>query len=496
MKPVKTLFNRLIDLYHQDPNALMIVDQNETLTRKQMMERITTLSKVLPEKSAVGVVLDHGADMIAALFAVLKNGSFYVPAEPTFPRGRIQRMMKDAGVSKILTSRAYADRLEGFDLLFIEDLANKLDQSHEIDLNDKASPQDLAYVLFTSGTTGKPKGVTITNQNVCHYVDAFNEEFHVQPEDRMLQNSVCSFDIFTEEVFASLLNGASLAIASKADQKSVDTLMDFVNKTGCTMLSGFPYLLEKMNGLPAIPSSLRLLISGGDVLRAKYVDHLQDKAAVYNTYGPSETTVCATYFHCLPGTELEDGTFPIGHPVQDVSIELVDEAGKSVKKGELGEIVIYGLGVGDGYILDHGHENDAFKMTSRGPAYRSGDLGYELEDGNLAFVRRKDSQVMIYGKRVEISGVEDVLMQADGIREAVVQARNDSQGLPYLTAYIVTTPEFKGLHELRKQLAQSLTPFLIPEFFVQLSQMPITDHGKPDIRHLPIVLKDEAIPWN
>lgn len=496
MKPVKTLFSRLVDLYRQNPVATMIVTEDQTLSRKQMMEMITLLSHKLPVHENVGIVLDHSPEMIASLFATVKNGSCYVPAEPSFPQKRINQMMKDANVSLVLTSKKYAHLLHDVEMLFIEDLQGDLNQNREIDLTDLAKPEDLAYVLFTSGTTGKPKGVTITNQNVCHYVDAFDNEFHVKSTDRMLQNSVCSFDIFTEEVFASLLNGASLAIPKNKDKKNVDTLMDFIEKQGCTMISGFPYLLEKMNQLDAIPSSLRLLISGGDVLRASYVDHLQPQAAVYNTYGPSETTVCASYFHCLPGTELEDGTFPIGKAVQDVSLSLVDESGQPVKKGELGEILISGLGVGDGYIVDHGHENDAFEKTDNGTVYHSGDLGYELEDGNLAFVRRKDSQVMIYGKRVEISEVENVLMQCPGIKEAVVHARNDSQDLPYLTAYIVTTPEFKGLHDLHTRLAQSLTPFMIPEFFVQLSDIPITDHDKPDIRHLPVVLKDEDIPWS
>ena len=268
MKPVKTLFSRLVDLYRQNPVATMIVTEDQTLSRKQMMEMITLLSHKLPVHENVGIVLDHSPEMIASLFATVKNGSCYVPAEPSFPQKRINQMMKDANVSLVLTSKKYAHLLHDVEMLFIEDLQGDLNQNREIDLTDLAKPEDLAYVLFTSGTTGKPKGVTITNQNVCHYVDAFDNEFHVKSTDRMLQNSVCSFDIFTEEVFASLLNGASLAIPKNKDKKNVDTLMDFIEKQGCTMISGFPYLLEKMNQLDAIPSSLRLLISGGDVLRA------------------------------------------------------------------------------------------------------------------------------------------------------------------------------------------------------------------------------------
>lgn len=260
------------------------------------------------------------------------------------------------------------------------------------------------------------------------------------------------------------------------------------------MLSGFPYLLAEMNHLPEIPTSLRLLISGGDVLRGAYVDHLLNKALVYNTYGPSETTVCASYYCCNNGEVLSDGTYPIGHPVKGCQIRILDKHGDEVPKGKVGEICIYGDGVSNGYIGNREIENKAFETLSDGSImYRSGDLGYILPDGNIAFLHRKDTQIMIYGKRVEVMEVESTLYQCKGIEQAVVRAFNDENGLAYMIAYIVPANQDIKLSAVRKELENSLTAFMIPEFIVKMPQIPLNTNGKPDISRLPVVMKGGSL---
>ena len=175
----------------------------------------------------------------------------------------------------------------------------------------------------------------------------------------MLQYSVCSFDIFVEEVFTTLLSGAALAIPSAKTKENIHTLMDFVEKNNVTEISGFPYLLLEMNHLPSIPECIRLLISGGDVLRASYVTNLLDKAEIYNTYGPSETTVCASYFRCNDTIPLQDETYPVGKPVLGTQIEILNEHMVPVKPGEIGEICILGDGVSAGYTGSRKRENEA-----------------------------------------------------------------------------------------------------------------------------------------
>ncbi|MCC8141877.1 MAG: amino acid adenylation domain-containing protein [Lachnospiraceae bacterium] len=487
MDAIYTLFQSVVDSYPDDP---AIIEDDRVLTFQEFSHMVDRIASGFPDDiHSVGIVMRHRAEMIASIFAVLKCGARYIPAEPDFPTGRIRDMMTEAEVDFVLTEPSFLYKLQGFSTRMAE-AGSGGGEMAETDCAEAIDPESPAYVLFTSGTTGRPKGVCVRNRNVCHYVRAFENEFHPGPGDVMLQYSVCSFDIFVEEVFASLLNGAALAIPSDADKENVLALMSFVARHQVTIISGFPYLLAELNHLPAIPASLRLLISGGDVLRGIYVDNLLCQAQVYNTYGPSETTVCASYYCCNQGGVLEDGTYPIGRPVKGVDIRLLDQSGNDVPAGETGEICIYGDGVSMGYIGDHEEENRAFVTLPDGSVmYRSGDLGYFLPDGNLAFLHRMDDQIMIYGKRVETAEVESRLYQCKNVHQAVVRAMVDDEGLSYMVAYIVPAGPSLNISGIKEELAENLPSFMIPEFFVEISSVPVNPNGKTDVKKLPIVRK-------
>lgn len=489
-KTLYSLFEKAAEKYRTE---IAIIENNRTLTFGELFGLVDMIAESFPQRvSSIGIVMNHRAEMIAAILAALKCGAMYVPAEPSFPSGRIRYMMDEANVDFILTESVYAEKLSCFSVR-LTDCEICGVETPASERKHIPNPDKPAYVLYTSGTTGRPKGVCITNRNVCHYVRAFENEFHPTTGDIMLQYSVCSFDIFVEEVFTSLLNGAALAIPTDEDKENVRSLMDFIEKHKVTMLSGFPYLLAEMNHLPEIPKSLRLLISGGDVLRGAYVDHLVGQTEVYNTYGPSETTVCASYYRCNDGTVLEDGTYPIGRPVKNAAIRILDLHGNELPDGETGEICIYGNGVSLGYIGNHEEENKAFEqLADGGTMYRSGDLGYILPDGNIAFLHRKDTQIMIYGKRVEVMEVEARLYQCSGIEQAVVRAYTDEDGLSYMTAYIVPSAQDMKVSEVRKELSENLAAFMIPEFIVKMPQIPLNSNGKPDTARLPVVMKAGA----
>lgn len=484
---IYTLFENTVKNHRQEK---AIIENGRTMTFGELSDMVDMIAGSFPkEVSSIGIVMSHRGEMIASMLAALKCGARYVPAEPSFPTGRIHYMMAEANAEFILTEREYADKLDGFEIR-LTDCEICGVETPAPRRNDVQNPESPAYVLYTSGTTGKPKGVCVSNRNVCHYVKAFAHEFHPTVGDVMLQNSVCSFDIFVEEVYGGLLNGAALAIPSAEDKEDIRSLMNFVDKHHITMLSGFPYLLAEMNHLPELPPSLRLLISGGDVLRGAYVDHLLDQAEVYNTYGPSETTVCASYYRCNSGMVLADGTYPIGHPVKGCEIHILDQDGSEVPNGETGEVCIFGGGVSLGYIGDREEENRAFVVLSDGNVmYRSGDLGYVLPDGNIAFLHRKDTQIMIYGKRVEVMEVESTLYQCKGVEQAVVRAFKDDDGLSYMIAYVIPENQNIKVSEVRKELSENLTEFMIPEFIVKMPQIPLNSNGKPDITRLPVVMK-------
>ncbi len=487
MDTIYSLFKQIAETYPDQP---AIIEDDRVLTFSQFSDMIDRISDTFPENvRSVGIVKRHRAEMIASVFAVLKCGARYIPAEPDFPIGRIHDMMTESQVDFIMTEPSFLYKLEGFPTRTgYGDIENA--KPAGTGRETAADPDSPAYVLYTSGTTGRPKGVCVRNRNVCHYVRAFENEFHIGPGDIMLQYSVCSFDIFVEEVFASLLSGAALAIPSDEDKKNVLALISFVARHQVTVLSGFPYLLAEINHLKSIPSCLRLLISGGDVLRKVYVDHLLDKVTIYNTYGPSETTVCATYYCCNRGEVLEDGTFPIGKPVKGTAIRILDPDGNDVPAGEPGEICILGGGVSMGYIGDHEEENRAFvTLPDGGVMYRSGDLGSFLPDGNIAFLHRIDNQIMIYGKRVETAEVESRIYQCRNIHQAVVRALTDEDGLSYMVAYVVPITPGINISSIKEELSENLPPFMIPEFFVEMSEIPLNLNGKTDVSKLPVVMR-------
>lgn len=422
----------------------------------------------------VGIVMHHGAEQIAAMLAVLKYGAAYVPAEPTLPQERIDYMMQTAGVKLIITDN-YCRHIE---------LPTK-------EMPDRSRPDSVAYVLYTSGTTGKPKGVVVENHSVVNYAQAFESEFHTGPGDIMLQYSVCSFDIFVEEVFTSLLNGAAICIPSVAIHNgSLTGLMKFVERHNVTILDGFPYLVAEINKLPKIPSSIKLIISGGDVIRGSYITNLRGRGIkIYNTYGPSETTVCSNYYRVDNVEPLDDGTFPIGKAVNGVRVKILDKNLKEVPQGEIGEICIFGEGVSRGYLGNPPEQKNFVTMNDGTRMYRSGDLGYEMPDGNIAFLHRRDEQVMILGKRVEPEEVENVLNNCPGIERGIVRAFLDENGLHYLVAYFVADKSCT-LHKIHEWLASKLTDFMIPEFFVKMKRIPLTHRGKVDMEALPVVMKE------
>ncbi len=486
------VYNALKKAIEKNPDKTIVFDVNRALTAKEFDRLINTIAAMLPENAKrIGVMMEHSVEMIAAIFAVLKSGAAYIPAEPFFPQERVAYMMEEAQAACIITNTTYRNRVKELPKIIVDS---------GITINENAAVPDkdidqnsLAYILYTSGSTGKPKGVSVTNKNILHYVNAFQNEFHPNESDIMLQYSVCSFDIFVEEVFTTLLSGATLAIPADDEKSTIEKLMKYIDKNKVTMLSGFPYLLQEMNGSDGIPSSLRLLISGGDVIRKSYVDQLVDKVAIYNTYGPSETTVCASYYNCSDGYALEDGTYPVGKAVKGTSIKILDENGEESTDGEIGEICIFGGGVSQGYIGDRVEENKAFVTLDNGERmYRSGDLGYLLPDGNLAFVRRKDTQVMILGKRVEADEVQSVILGYPDIHQAAVVPYTDSNNLSYLVAYIVPENDCFDLTALKEYMTMYLTEFMIPEFFVTLDKLPLTVNGKLDKDSLPVPKRVEV----
>lgn len=472
-----TIYSRFKEILRRYPDAPAIYQDDAAVTFSQLDERVNSIFSKFPEgrHDFIGIVMKHGINQIAAMLAVLKSGGAYVPAEPKLPADRIKYMMRNAGVEFVIT----------------DEFCTELTPTDK-DFPDLSTPDGIAYVLYTSGTTGRPKGVVIENHSVVNYAKAFEEEMKIRVGDVMLQYSICSFDIFVEEVFATLLNGGALAIPTKeVHDGPLSGLMDFCRRHKVTILDGFPYFIADINREPElVPESVNLIISGGDVVREHYISKLKNKGIrIYNTYGPSETTVCSNYYRIDNAQPLEDGTYPVGKPVAGVDVKILNERLEEVADGEFGEICIFGNGVGRGYLGNPPEQANFVTLEDGTRFYRSGDMGYRRDDGNIIFMHRRDDQVMILGRRVEPEEVENVLNEYPGIDRGVVRAFKDEAGLHYLTAYIVPEVDFT-LSGLKEWLRSKLADFMVPEFYVSLHKIPLTVRGKVDNEQLPVVLKE------
>ena len=475
----KTIYSRFKEVVDRAPEATAIIEDDRTVSYAQLDKMADIILAKFYDRNPkyVGIVMSHGAEQIAAMLAVLKSGAGYIPAEPSLPQERIDYMMQTAVVELIINDN-YCRHLKATDRV----------------MADRSTPDGVAYVLYTSGTSGKPKGVVVENHSVVNYAEAFEAEFHTGQGDVMLQYSVCSFDIFVEEVFTTLLNGATLCIPTYSIRNgSLPGLMRFVERHGVTIVDGFPYLLAEMNKLPEIPSCVKLIISGGDVIRGSYITNLRGKGVkIYNTYGPSETTVCSNYYRVDNAEPLADGTFPVGKAVKGVEVKILDKDMHEIAKGQTGEICIFGEGVSRGYLGNPPEQKNFVTLPDGTRFYRSGDLGYELPDGNIAFLRRRDDQVMILGKRVEPEEVENVLNTCPCVERGIVRAFLDDNGLHYLVAYLMPK-EGCNLHDIKEWLSAKLSDFMIPEFFVKIKDIPITRRGKVNMDALPVVMKEGGV---
>lgn len=473
-----TIYSKFESIVERQPDAPAIITEEQTLTYSQLNDMANEIMALFYDRHIprIGLIMRHGPRQIAAMLAILKSGAAYVPTEPFIPKARTDYMMQTAGV----------------DLIITDDYCNKARGTGRV-MPDRSEPNAPAYILYTSGTSGRPKGVIIENHSVTNYTRAFENEFNIGRGDIMLQYSVCSFDIFVEEVFATLLNGAALCIPpEKKRNGNIRELMEFVEKHGVTIVDGFPYLLAEMNKLESIPPSIRLIISGGDIVRESYINNLRDKGIIiYNTYGPSETTVCSNYYRIDNAKALPDGTFPVGKAIKGVEVKILDNNLREVPKGTVGEICIFGEGIAQGYTGNPPEQKNFVSIKNGARFYRSGDVGYEMDDGNIVFLHRRDNQVMIMGKRVEPEEVENILNTCPCVDRGIVRAFLDENGLYYLVAYLMPKAACT-LHEIHKWLSERLVDFMVPEFFVKMKQIPITRRGKIDLEMLPVIMKEGA----
>ena len=490
------------------PEAVALAAGGERLTYGELNARANRLAHYLrraglrPEGRA-GLLLGRDAEAGVALLGVLKAGGAYVAFDPAHPPERVARMLGDAGASFLLTTGRLGEGLDGRGARVVRLDAEAARIAGESAENPApaASADNLAYLVYTSGTTGRPKGILVQHRSLTNAIHAFVAHHRVTERDRVLQFASLSFDVATEEFFAAWLAGARLVMLPEPAAAAPEQFVEFLGREGVTLVnlpaSFWAELATAVaeRGL-ALPGGLRRVVVGNEKTLpeslAKWqraVGHLVEWS---NAYGPSETTITASNYE-PPGGESRAGAsaVPIGRPVMNATMYVLDQSQQLAPIGVAGELCIGGAGVARGY---HGMPGQtAARFTPNGYAaaggermYRTGDLARYLPDGNIEFLGRADEQVKVRGFRIELGEVETALGQHAGVREAAVVARPDERGGNRLVAYVVAREAAKATAgELRRHLKETLPEYMIPSAFVTLERLPLTPNGKVDRRALP-----------
>lgn len=434
----------------------------------------------------VGISLDRTVNMMAALFAVWKVGAGYVPIDPTYPRNRIQHMVSDSDAKLVVTQSMFDPAVFGPEapLFQIDRDWGEADAAQpEIDV----SAGDLAYTIYTSGSTGKPKGVQVNHGNLLNFLRSMQHTPGLVSDDRLLAVTTLSFDIAGLELYLPLITGASVEIASRELASNGRALADRLDKGDISVMQATPATWRMLldSGWKG-GTGLKSLI-GGEALPKDIVPGILERvSALWNMYGPTETTIWSTCFR----VENADDPILIGKPIDNTTVFVVDEAFKVVPEGEAGELLIGGDGVALGYYKRPELTAERFIAdtigNSGGRLYRTGDLVKKLPDGNLQYINRLDNQVKLRGFRIELGEIESVIAAHDAVSQCVVVLRNDASGDPRLVAYVRN----EGVRtttagELRAFAQRELPEYMTPSVWMFVDAMPLTPNGKIDRNALP-----------
>ncbi len=475
----------------RSPAAVAVTFYSESLTYAELNARANQFAHYLHSlgvglESLVGICLERTIDLIVSLLGVWKAGGAYVPLDPEYPDERLFYMLSDAKVAVLVTQEDLKTRFtnQNIPIVLIDQDRNLFYEYSQDSPEAPILPTNLAYMIYTSGSTGIPKGVQLAHIGLCNVISNQQSIFGVFPEDRILQFSSLSFDAATFEIVMALGSGAVLCLGKREDLLPGRELIEFMQALKPTIVV-FPPSALKVLPDTELPF-LRVITVAGEACPAELVEHWANGRQFYNLYGPTEDTIWATFARCEDGKEKP----PIGKPIQNHQIYILDKNLEPVPIGVAGELFLGGVGIARGYVDRPGLTADRFIPNPFGHGdrlYRSGDIARYLADGKVDFLGREDDQVKIRGFRIELGEIEVALKQHPDIHEVVLMAHSDDTGEPRLVAYIIHEKERKiDFSTLRDYLAKKLPGYMIPGIFVTLDHLPLLPSGKVDRNALPI----------
>ena len=505
---IHTLFETQVE---QTPDAVAVAFNGNQMTYRELNQRANQLAHYL-QKLSVGpetfvvICMERSLEMLVGILGTLKAGAAYAPMDPANPTKRLAFMLKDTGAPVLITQkhlqRNFPDH-NGHIVCLDSDWKNMVEENDENPRCNVAA-ENLAYVIYTSGSTGLPKGVLISHRALVNRCVTAAEYYALEPHDRILQFASISFDVSLEEIFPSLINGATVVLSPKEVSTSLEALSTLLEREKLTVLNlptaywhEWVSELSRSNSQP--PSTLRLVIVGTEQASAKHLATWQslvnDRVRWINAYGPTEATITATVYDGsqmqMHKESMSAQSIPIGRPINNTRIYLLDKYLQPVPIGVPGELCIGGTSLARGYLHQPGltHEKfipNPFNNEPRARLYKTGDLARYWPDGNIEFLGRIDQQVKIRGFRIELGEIEVVLNGYPAIQEVVIVTRDNGSGNKQLAAYAVFHQEFKAtVNELRNFMKEQLPEYMIPATFTFLDALPMTSSGKVDRRALP-----------
>lgn len=498
--PNCTLVNLFEKQAVKTPEKIAIIWGEYNLSYDQLNKKANQfahrLIKVgIVSEKIVGLYLDRSPEIVIAMLGILKAGGAYLPLDPDFPRQRIEYMINDSKTDTIITKEKLKFKLtennnlpEGLNLLCI-DLGDETIKENTLNPNISSSWNNLAYVLYTSGSTGKPKGVQITNRSLVNFMFSMQKEPGIDENDILLSITTTSFDISGLEIYLPLVTGAGIVIAPGELALDPYCLINAIKNHNVTIMQATPTTWQMMLDAEWKDACNLKILCGGEALSSKLANKLLGIGAdLWNMYGPTETTIWSTIYHC---TSQSDQLPPIGKPIANTFTYIVNKYMQPVPVGATGELLIGGHGLARGYLGMKDATINKF-ITTRIDGlenitfYKTGDLAKFNDDGAIEYVGRSDFQVKIRGYRIEIGEIESSILKFPGVNEAIVIA-NDSAINKYLIAYIVANKaDTFNVEDLKLFLKGILPDYMIPSFFISMEKVPLTPNNKVDRKALPL----------
>jgi amino acid adenylation domain-containing protein len=493
------LFELQVD---RNPDAIAVAFGDVRLSYRALNDRANRVAHHLRKRGVgpnvlVGVCLERSPELLVALLSVWKAGGAYVPLDPTYPKERLSLMIEDAQPLVLLTEKKSASLLQacGADVVCLDGYWPMLGQESGQNPEPVANPSDLAYVMYTSGSTGKPKGVMIAHRGLVNYLWWAIQTYGVEPGHSVPVHTSISFDLTVTSLYTALLGGGTVELLAEdiGAQNLLAALLRAGNRGLVKITPAHLELLSTQIRPDQAAEMARVLVIGGENLLAETLRFWRDHAAstrLINEYGPTETVVGCCVHEVQPAMPYS-GSVPIGRPIANTQLYVLDENKQPVRPGVTGELFIGGVGVGLGYLnraelTTERFLPDPFSGVSGARLYKSGDLARYRSDGTLEYLGRADDQVKIRGYRVELGEIEAAIAADRRVQACAVLAREDEPGNKHLVGYVVHRDgEVPDTDELRGVLKETLPDYMIPAQFVYLDSLPLTPNGKVDRRALP-----------